>query len=93
MEVVLMSKIEVQSEPNRDEPLWLDPAHDRGRLFGSRFVRGCDIPSFYHDAVRASAPIPALREAAAFVLEAASLRVEQQTRLRWAADALRTVEQ
>jgi hypothetical protein len=86
-----VTAIEVESPSNRDEPLWLDPTHDRGRLFGSRLVRGCDIQSFYHDAVRASAPMSALREAAAYVLEAASLRIEQQTRLRWAADALKAV--
>ena len=81
--------IEVESEPNRDVPLWLDDSHYRGRLFGGRMLRGDDIPWEYHEAVARGVPDEALREAAALIYEAASFRVERDARLTWASAALR----
>jgi hypothetical protein len=83
--------VKVHSVTNRNEPLFRDPTKDRVRLFGSRWLHGDHVPELYFDAVRDGAEDAVLREAAALIVEADDLRVERETRIRWAEDALREV--
>jgi hypothetical protein len=81
--------IKVHSVCNRDVALARDPWLDRVRLYGSRWLHSDRVPESYYDAVDIGAPDAALREAAAFIVEADEFRVERETRIRWAEDALR----
>jgi hypothetical protein len=83
--------IKVHSVTSRNEALYRDHSKNRVRLFGSRWIHSDHVPELYLDAVRDSAPDAALREAAALIVEADDLRVERETRIRWAEDALREV--